>query len=367
MTRILFTDDEPRILDGLRRMLRGQRREWDMVFALEGHAAVAELEAGPFDVVVSDMRMPRLDGVEVLTRAQHLHPEAIRIVLSGHTDRTDAARASRVAHQFIMKPSSPDIVRGVMGRVSALRAEIPERLRRAVGSLGSIPVTVRSHEALLEVLQRTDLTPEPLVGIIAGEPGMSAKILQAVNSSFFGGSRETSDVASAVRLLGPALIREMVLSGEVFRPFRADAGSRFSMEVFRAHSLAVATTAAGGAGVGSVLYSAGLLHDIGKLILAETMPEAYEEVLETAAGGTPLHEVERERLGATHAQIGAYLLSLWSLPASIVAAVARHHETAGADEEAEVLAAIRRAHEGDDAPFAEPSGLASVPNEPAGS
>lgn len=345
MTRILFTDDEPRILDGLRRMLRGQRREWDMVFALEGHAAVAELESGPFDVVVSDMRMPRIDGVEVLTRAQHLHPEAIRIVLSGHTDQTDAARASRVAHQFIRKPSSPDIVRGVMDRACALRAELPGRLRREIGSLGSIPVMGRSHEMLLEVLQRTDPAPELLVGVIAGDPGMSAKILQVVNSSFFGGSRGISDVPSAVRLLGPGLIREMVQSGAVFHPFRTDAAGRFSMDVFRAHSLEMATLAANAEGMESVLYSAGLLHDIGRLILAETMSEAYEEVLAAAGRGAPLHEVEKERLGATHAQVGAYLLSLWNLPTPIVAAVAHHHDTYQAEgEPATVLAAIRRAH-----------------------
>lgn len=347
MTRILFTDDEPRILDGLRRMLRGQRREWDMVFALEGHAALAELEAGPFDVVVSDMRMPRIDGVEVLTQTKRLHPDAIRIVLSGHTDQADAARAAAVAHQFIMKPSSPDVVRGVMERVCGFRSQIPDEIRQAVGRLGSFPVAPSSHEALMSALQRPELSHDSLAGIIARDPGMAGKVLQAVNSSFFGVSRDVTDVTTAVRLLDPGLIRDLVVSGGIFHPFPTDPGLPFCADSLRAYSHRVATIAQREGGGKAELFTAGLLHDIGKLVLAETMPEAYARVLSRAAeDAVPLHDAETEVLGASHAQVGAYLLSLWNLPPTVVEAVAGHHSPEGqVGDAAEIASALRRAHE----------------------
>jgi putative nucleotidyltransferase with HDIG domain len=347
MKRVLFTDDEPRILDGLRRMLRGQRREWEMVFALEGHAAVAELEGAEFDVVVTDMRMPGLDGVGVLTEVERLHPAAIRVVLSGHTDQADAARAVRVAHQFIAKPSSSDVVRGVIERACSARLDIPLGVRQAVGRLGAVPVSREAYGALESALQSGDASPDAVAALVERDPGMAAKVLQTVNSSFFGISREVTDIASAVRLLGAGVIREMVLVGGVFRPCEAD-GGLLSMEWLRGHSFEVATLAAGSAGGerSSVLYAAALLHDIGKLILAEVMPDQYAEVMEAArAGGGELHEVERRLLGVDHARVGAYLLNLWNLPPAIVDVVGHHHDPGAAPATvADAVAVIRASH-----------------------
>lgn len=324
MRRILFTDDEPRILDGLRRMLRGLRREWDMVFSLEGQAAVAELETSPFDVVVTDMRMPGMDGVEVLSRAQRVQPEAVRIVLSGHSDKRDAARAARVAHQFLVKPSSPGVVRGVIERLCAVRAEIPPRVRAAVGGIGSFPVVPGSLDALNEVLHRSDAPAGAIAQIIGRDPGMAAKLLQVVNSSFFGISREVMDVPSAVRLLGPGLIHELVTSGEVFRPFADPPSDAFSIHAFQARSIAAAEVTAREEAAQPHLAVAALLHKIGELVLADTMPGEFAEAVALArSGGLPPQRAEAEVLGATHAQVGAYLLELWSLPPAVVELVER--------------------------------------------
>jgi len=98
MRRVLFVDDEPRILEGLRRMLRSQRNEWEMAFAPGGGAALAIMEAAPFDVVVSDMRMPEMDGATLLTQVRNLYPQVVRIVLSGHAELSAALRVVPVAH-----------------------------------------------------------------------------------------------------------------------------------------------------------------------------------------------------------------------------------------------------------------------------
>jgi HD-like signal output (HDOD) protein/CheY-like chemotaxis protein len=307
MKRILFVDDEPRILDGLRRMLRAQRHEWEMTFASGGDAALAEVERAPVDVVVTDMRMPGLDGVGLLTGVQHLHPQTLRIVLSGHTDAAVAARAARVAHQFLFKPSSPDVVRAVVERGCALAAEIPEPLRALVGRIGAFPVAEDAYRRLGGILEQPDPSHEALVEVVERDPGISAKVLQIINSSFFGISPEVADIASAVRLLGPRTMRELVCNAEVFRPIRTEP----ERDARRA---------------------AGMLHDIGERILWDAMPEQYTAIrLEALRSGVPVHVVEEAVLGTTHARLGAYLLGIWNLPHAIVDAVAHHHDEPGGE------------------------------------
>ena len=104
MKSILFVDDEQQILDGLKDLLRKQRKQWSMVFALGGQAALDELTQRPFDVVVSDMRMPGIDGATLLTRVKEMYPASARIILSGHADRDSIVRALPVAHQFLNRP-----------------------------------------------------------------------------------------------------------------------------------------------------------------------------------------------------------------------------------------------------------------------
>ncbi len=120
MKRILFVDDEPKILDGLRDLLRKERKQWDMVFALGGQEALDELARGRFDVVVSDMRMPGIDGVMLLKMVKEKYPATARIILSGHAEREAVVNALPVAHQFLSKPCDADVLRTVVDRACGL-------------------------------------------------------------------------------------------------------------------------------------------------------------------------------------------------------------------------------------------------------
>src|ERR1700722_16735111 len=108
MMRLLFVDDEPRVLQGLKQSRRGKRKIWDMVFAEGGAGALAELERGRFDAIVTDMRMPGMDGAELLNRVKCAQPEALRIILSGQMDPGAAVRAASSAHRFLAKPCDSD-------------------------------------------------------------------------------------------------------------------------------------------------------------------------------------------------------------------------------------------------------------------
>src|SRR5215469_9947183 len=116
MTRILFVDDEPKVLDGLRRLLRPQRLQWDMSFIEGGEAALALLDQSPFDVIVSDLKMPGMDGTALLERAREHHPQVVRIVLSEYADLEAAFRAAQVAHQLLLKPCDAEMLRVAIDR-----------------------------------------------------------------------------------------------------------------------------------------------------------------------------------------------------------------------------------------------------------
>lgn len=330
MKRVLFVDDEARVLDGLRRMLHRQRRAWDMRFVDSGEAALAELEREPCDVLVTDMRMPRMDGNALLRIVAERWPEVVRIVLSGHTELETAMRAVPLAHQFITKPCEPEGLRATIERTCAVRSLLQsERLLRVVGNVKSLPSPPRLYSELTRVLEAPDCSFREIAQVVEQDMGLAAKVLQLVNSSFFGLSRSVATVEAALRALGTNMVKNLCLSDAVLRPWDSERVPESVWRQLQRHSLLTAGLArlllSGSKKDSEEAFAAGLLHDIGKLVLATEMPEAFEAVVEGAQAGRTMAEVEEEILGVTHAEVGACLLGIWGLPYSVVEAVAHHH------------------------------------------
>jgi HD-like signal output (HDOD) protein len=356
MRRVLFVDDELRILDGLRRMLRAQRFEWDMAFATGGEAALSLLEASPFDVVISDMRMPGMDGAKLLGQVRERYPHVVRIVLSGHTELATALRAVPVAHQFLSKPCDAGTLRVAVERACHLKALLnDEAIRRQVGALRDLPSLPRVYDALTQALSDSDPSLQKLARIVEQDVGISAKILQLVNSAFFGIAHSVTNIEHAVIYLGINTLRSLVLSLEIFRVFAPrNPLPGFSHEGLQTHARLtahIATRLPVPRHLADIAMVAGMLHDVGKLILAWKFPERYRNLLaQAAAEHCPLYQVEEREYGFGHAEIGAYLLGLWGLPYILVEAVALHHAPAraphqGFDAVSAVHAANLLAHE----------------------
>jgi putative nucleotidyltransferase with HDIG domain len=329
--RILFVDDEPRLLEGLQRMLRPQRKQWDMAFAASGPEALSILESGRFDMIVTDMRMPGMDGAQLLEEVQKRFPGVIRVVLSGYVERDAALRAAPVAHQFLAKPCDPAMLLAVLERsCSSTSGLADDTTRWVVGAIGKLPSLPSTCACLTTALQDADVSLAEVGGIIERDVGMTAKVLQLVNSAFFGLVHEVATVRGAVGVLGLDTLQQLVLTVEIFRTFRLERSiPGFSLDAFEHHSHFAARIAAllpAPKAVSSAAVVAALLHDTGKLILASHLPDQFELALcKSRNENRPLHSVERELTGTSHAEIGAYLLDLWGLPQTIVDAVARHH------------------------------------------
>lgn len=328
MKRILFVDDEPSILDGLRRMLHNDRQRWAMTWVTSGEAALAELEKAPFDVIVTDHRMPGMDGASLLARVQKRFPQVARIVLSGHAELETALLALPVTHQFLSKPCDAALFHETIERATLVETLLADpQLRRVVGGMKELPSLPRTYAALSRALAAPDAPVREIASIIEQDLGMSVKILHAASSGFFGRSRRPVSVQAAVLTLGTSLLRNIVLSIDVFRTFESAAGAQ--LEALQEHALLTASVAARllpEKPLAEQAYLAGLLHDVGRLVLAARLPGRLATCEAAArAEGRPLYDVEASLDGVTHAEIGAYLLALWGLPYPIVEAVALHH------------------------------------------
>jgi putative nucleotidyltransferase with HDIG domain len=331
MKRILFVDDEMAILDGLKRMMRPMRGEWDMAFAPGGESALSFLENAPFDVIVSDMRMPGMDGATLLETVRERYPAMLRIILSGYTELQSSLRAVPVAHQFLLKPCDPDMLRAGIARATSLGEVLDSKmLTSLVGSLRDLPSLPRVFVELREALALPNVTIERISRIVEQDVALSAKILQLVNSSFFGAARDVTDVKTAVTCLGMTALHDLVLTLEVFRSFESNEFiSEGFLEDFHRHAQLSARIASGVAQreqMSPAVVVAALLHDVGKLVIAERTPSHLARCLQqSAAEDRPLFEIEEALTSISHAEVGAYLLSLWGLPYAIVEAVAHHH------------------------------------------
>ncbi len=331
MKRILFVDDEQQILDGLRALLRPKRHVWETVFVSSGRAALVELDGSVFDVVVSDMKMPEMDGATLLRHVQARHPGVVRIVLSGHAELEAALRTVPVAHQFLLKPCDSTVLEAVVQRACDLQALVNnEALRKFVGGVESLPPLPHIYVQLTTLLQDENAAMTDIAHVIEQDPAMCAKVLQLVNSSFIGLGRVVSDIEQAISYLGLNLLKNLTLAAQVFNARALNDAHGLRMHRLQRHGLLVGAIARRLAGPGQKqaddAFMAGILHDIGKLVLLEHQPDTYDLVQQMARlSHRPSHEVEFEVLGATHAEIGGFLLGIWGLPYPIVEAAANHH------------------------------------------
>ena len=328
MNRILFVDDEPLVLEGLRNSLRGKRRDWEMLFQRDAAAALADLERAPVDVIVTDMRMPGMDGAQFLEQALKLCPGATRIILSGQMEEASLARAAITAHRYLTKPCKNTVLLSSITQALELQALMHnERVRASIGAIESLPTVPGVYHALTTALAGDQSSPEAIAAIIEEDVAISSKVLHIVNSAFFGLPRKTTSLLQAVRFLGLGTIRSLVLSHSVFEQFGrtaqglAELGHEHALECAR-----VARQLLAGQAAAETAFTAGLLHDIGSLVFASRIPEEYAEICrEAQRTGVAVHRLEREQLGVTHAEAGAYLLGLWDLPHEVIDVVAAHH------------------------------------------
>lgn len=298
-TKVLFVDDEPMLLRAIDRALRARKPQWSATFANSGQAALALLESETFDVIVSDIGMPGMDGVTLLDEIRTKHPRIARLVLSGEARLEDRMRAVIASHQWLAKPCPMPQLAATIDRLQWVRTlvEDPELLALACG-VSSLPSAPALYFAVTQALER-DAGVEEIGMLIETDVAVASKLLQLVNSSFFALGDRITSVRRAARILGHVRLRELLLAAEVFHtsPQAGDSAARG----LRMARLARALTN----DHHDEVFLAGLLHDVATLVIGPGRAAVSQEL---------------------HARIGGTLLGMWGLPLEVVTAVAFHHD-----------------------------------------
>lgn len=331
MKRILFVDDDLRFLQALRVGLQPRAAEWMMTFVESGARAIQELEQSPQDVLVADVRMPEMDGAQLLRAVRERWPDTVRIVLSGGADLGDVVRLLPIAHQYLSKPFQAKRLEEVIERSLGVQAILSKQsLRALMGGTDRLPAQPRVFSRLRVAMANEKISAREVSRIIRADAMVTAKVLQIVNSAFFGPPRRVTSIEQAVMYLGFPAVRNLAMCAEVFahRPGIGSAAplnlERLQQHANRVAAVVHALTADTAWNDDAVL--AALLHDIGYWVLVQERPRELGKAVEMAtAERIPIHEAEMHVLGASHAEVGAYLLGLWGLPYPVVEAVARHH------------------------------------------
>jgi HD-like signal output (HDOD) protein len=350
MKRLLFVDDERPVLEGLRSRLRPLHGKWNMEFVESGPLAIEQMQKQPFDVIVSDMRMPAMDGAQLLQIVSERWPQTIRIVLSGYAELEQTVRLVPLAHQYLSKPCQPKQLENVIERCLRLHEILNEpRLRSIVGRIRTLPSLPSVYVALQKIVKDDNVTLSDVAKLVATDSALAARVLQIVNSAFFRLARRISNIEQAVSYLGFKAIRNLSMAVEIFARWPGSTGAAVDLTKLQlhVHAVAAATTAL----TEKTSYAddamlAGLLHDIGYWVLVKECPEELAAAVKRAMSAQiPLHAAETEIIGASHAEIGAYLLGIWGLPFPVVEAVALHHRPEEVTQpDFDVLAALVIAH-----------------------
>ncbi len=332
---VLFVDDEEMVLQGLQRSMRAMRNDWDMTFVNSGAKALAFLETTPVDVIVSDMRMPGMNGAQLFAEVAKRFPQTVRLILSGHADQELILQCTGSTHQFLSKPCDPETLRSTIHRAMDLESSVKNvRLQQLVARMDHLPSVPSLYTEIVEKMNDPDAALDDVGVIIAKDPGMTAKILKLVNSAFFGLRREVSNPTDAAGFLGLDTIKSLVLSLHAFSQYESIKTDGFSLSALWNHCLATAAAAKRIAQLEKAdlkivdqAFAGGLLHDAGKTVLAVNFPDQYGKTVQAAQAQCidPL-AAEQEAFGANHADVGGYLLGLWGLPVPVVDAIALHHQ-----------------------------------------
>ncbi|MBI3418227.1 MAG: HDOD domain-containing protein [Verrucomicrobia bacterium] len=333
--RILFVDDEEMVLQGLRRMLRPLREEWDMEFVESGVKALELMAQQPFDVIIADMRMPGMNGAELLNEVMRRHPQTVRFILSGQAEKDLIMKCIGATHQYLAKPCEPDALKATVARTTSLDFNLTnERVRALVSRIDRLPSLPSLYLELNKVLADDQVSTDQIGNVIGKDIAMTGQVLKIVNSAFFGLRREITTPDEAASYLGADILKALVLVLSVFSQFDKTRVSGFSIEELWHHSMEVAAGARLLARcekadniVVNESFTAGILHQAGQLVLVSNFPDEYAAVL-LRRKNEGLSDIAAERVifGTTHIEVGGYLFGLWGLPVPIVEAIGLHHQ-----------------------------------------
>jgi HD-like signal output (HDOD) protein/CheY-like chemotaxis protein len=331
LKKILFVDDNENVINGIRRQLRPFRDEWELYFADNGVTALELMQNHAIDLIVSDMVMPGMRGDTLLKQVSKLHPATVRMILSGYSDEENLRSGLEVAHQYMSKPCTAEMLREVISQVFKIQACVNNpRIIASIGDINSLPSLPKIYNELTRAIADENTTMQKISSIFTRDMVLSAKLLQLINSPYFGLNRKISDINEAVNLIGVKKLSSLVLSVHVRNAFsvtnpQLDRYMEFLwLNAAKVSDLALLIAQAEELSDDrpQQAYLGGLLHNLGLLIFlsqgGDKMTALLQQIKTT---DTPVSELESTIFGFTRCEAAAYVLSLWKIPPRIIESI----------------------------------------------
>ncbi len=178
--RILFVDDEMMVLSALQRSLRSMRNEWDMAFVTSGAEALQLMQQQPFDVIVTDMRMPAMSGAQLMEEVKRRFPQCFRIVLSGQADQESIMRAVDPAHQYLAKPCDTNELKKRLASAFTVHGLLKNaELQAVISRLQAMPSLPTLYIEVTNELETQEPSIIRIANLISEDMAMTAKMLLA--------------------------------------------------------------------------------------------------------------------------------------------------------------------------------------------
>ena len=329
----LSPDDANAIRDGLRETTE----KWRFEFVSNVRQGITAVEGSAFDAVLVDLQFPGIDAPGFFKTMMEVSPTTLRLGLIAPPQREAIQQVRAAVHQLLVKPCDAKVLKAVLARAFAAQNFLSDdNIKQLVAGIRSLPVLPQTYTDIMAELKSDDPSLERAGQIVARDMGLSTKILSLVNSAFFGLGRSITHPSEAAMFLGTETLKALVLSIQVFSQFSAVKLTEFSVENLWKHSWTIGVLSKRlcefeetSRTIADEAFLAGLLHDVGKLVLAANHPDKLEGIIRDARKNKcTLWEQEYNNYGASHAELGGYLLGLWGLPAGVVEAVAFHHRPA---------------------------------------
>lgn len=350
---VLFVDDEKNVLASLRRLFYDVGP--NLLFANSGIEGLEILKKENVDLIVSDVRMPEMDGIEFLNQVKQLYPHITRIFLSGYADQKAVVQAlsEGSAQQILPKPWQDEELVSIVQKALLQAADLKSQnlgLHRIINSISSLPPMPGTYLELKNCLARKDtMDIDKISDIIGNDAGVSAEILRWANSVLFGQTSRVDTVSRAVAVLGMDIVEGLVLSESFFHTL-ADGAKipGFDLADYQTHTISCSILSRLlVAGISDKsedadrAFTAGLLHDIGKLLEKRFFANEFKNIIsEARRKKTVMKEVEHDFLKTTHEEVGSLLAQWWNMPAFIINVNRWHHKPHLSSTDVDIISAV---------------------------